>query len=147
MTSSILTVDTHWPVAGSQILTVLSSDTEASWVANEASRVANEASRVASCDQATDLTGSLWPSSVDTHWPVAGSQILTVLSSDAEASRVASCDQATDPTELLWPSSVDTHWLVAGSQILTVLSSDAGSRILTMRLPFCDRVLFARMLP
>ena len=76
----------QWPVAGSQILTVLSSDADAS--------------RLASCDQATDLTESLWPSSVDMHWPVAGSQILTVLSSDADASRLASCDQATDLTAI-----------------------------------------------
>ena len=55
------------------------------------------------------MTEPLWPSSVDMHWPVAGSQILTVLSADADASRLASCDQATDLTESLWPSSVDMH--------------------------------------
>ena len=79
MEAPIGIVDTHWPVAGAQILTVLSDDADAS--------------RVESCDQATALTQSPWPSSVDMHCPVAGSQILTVSSDDADASRVESCDQ------------------------------------------------------
>ena len=51
-----------------------------------------DARRVASRDQATELTESLWPSSVNTYWPVAGSQILIFLSNDADASRVESRD-------------------------------------------------------
>src|SRR5262249_59316489 len=57
-------------------------------------------------------------SRVATHAPVAGSQILTVLSSDADASRCPSGAQATELTQLLWPSRVATHAPVAGSQIL-----------------------------
>jgi len=57
-----------------------------------------DARRVASRDQATELTESLWPSSVNTYWPVAGSQILIFLSNDADASRVESRDQATKMT-------------------------------------------------
>ena len=49
-----------------------------------------DASRAASCDQATDQTQSPWPFSVDTHSPVAGSQILAVQSNELDArSRVS----------------------------------------------------------
>jgi hypothetical protein len=54
---------------------------------------------------------SLWPSSVCRHAPLLASQILTVLSQDADASRVKSCEKATELTELLWPSSVCRHAL------------------------------------
>ena len=83
------------PEAASQILTVLSSDADAR--------------RLSSCEKATDLTDSLWPSSVWRHVPEAASQILTVLSSDADARRLSSCEKATDVTDLPWPSSVWRH--------------------------------------
>ena len=44
--------------------------------------------------------------SVCRHSPLLASQILTVLSSDADASRAESCEKATDKTQSLWPSSV-----------------------------------------
>ncbi|KAJ6091158.1 hypothetical protein N7467_003127 [Penicillium canescens] len=74
---------------------------------------------------------------MDTLWPVAGSQILTVLSLDADASRLPSCDQAIVRTQALWPLRVDTLWPVAGSQILTISSQDADAS----RLPLCDQTI------
>jgi hypothetical protein len=62
--------------------------------------------------------------SVCRHWPLLGSQILTVLSSDPDASRAESGEKATDLTEPLWPSSVCRHLPLLASQILTVLSPD-----------------------
>src|SRR5436309_1410243 len=85
------------PLLASQILTVLSSDADAS--------------RAESCEKATDLTPSRWPSSVCRHSPLLASQILTVLSHDADASRAESCEKATDSTEPRWPSSVCRHAL------------------------------------
>ena len=43
-----------------------------------------DASQAVSCDQATDWTQLAWRN-VDTHWLVAGSQILTVLSAEPDA--------------------------------------------------------------
>jgi hypothetical protein len=69
---------------------------------------------------------------VDMLWPVAGSQIRTVLSSDPGASRLPSRDQAIDVTQSLCPSRVEMVWPVAGSQIRTVLSVDPdASRLLS----------------
>src|SRR5437764_755375 len=65
--------------------------------------------------------------SVWRHSPLLTSQILTVLSSDADASRVESCEKATDRTESLWPSSVWRHSPLLTSQILLVLSTDADA--------------------
>ena len=59
--------------------------------------------------------------------PAARSQILMVLSSDADASSAESCDHATDLTQPLWPSSVAMQRPAARSQILMVLSSDADA--------------------
>ena len=80
-----------------------------------------------SCEKATELTQSLWPSSVCRHAPLLASQILTVLSSDADASRAESWEKATDLTQSLWPSSVCRHSPLLASQILTVRSSDADA--------------------
>jgi anti-sigma-K factor RskA len=55
------------------------------------------------------------------------SQILTVLSIDADASSFESGEKATDLTQSLWPSSVCWREPVAVSQILTVLSIDANA--------------------
>src|SRR5262245_9998390 len=66
-------------------------------------------------------------SSVWRHLPLLASQILTVLSSDADASRVESCEKATALTEWLWPSSVWGYSSLLAPQILTVLSSDADA--------------------
>src|SRR5947199_205157 len=65
--------------------------------------------------------------SVCRHSPLLVSQILTVLSSDADASRAESCEKATELTSLLWPLSVCRHSPLLVSQILTVLSSDADA--------------------
>ena len=71
---------------------------------------------------ATALTQLVWPCSVCTSWPVAGSHSLTVLSSDPEASSLPSWENATACTESVWPCSVCTFWPVAGSYSLTVSS-------------------------
>src|SRR5436305_4053034 len=65
--------------------------------------------------------------SVCRHSPLLASQILTVLSYDADASRAESCKKATELTPPLWPSSVCRHSPLLASQILTVLSSDADA--------------------
>src|SRR5579862_8428657 len=65
--------------------------------------------------------------SVCRHSPLLTSQILTVLSSDADANRAESCEKATDQTSLLWPSSVCRHSPLLTSQTLTVLSYDADA--------------------
>ncbi len=81
----------------------------------------------------------LWPLSVDMHVPAAGSQILTVLSRDADASRTPLRDQAIAFTDPLWPMSVDTHVPVAGSQILTVSSTDPEASRVASRAASCDQ--------
>src|SRR2546423_13825093 len=48
--------------------------------------------------------------------PLLASQILTVLSSDADASRAESCEKVTDKTEPRWPSSVCRQALLLSSQ-------------------------------
>src|SRR5947207_2528784 len=65
--------------------------------------------------------------SVCRHSPLLASQILTVVSSDADASRAESGEKATELTQLLWPLSVCRHSPLLASQILTVLSSDADA--------------------
>ena len=82
----ISSVCRHTPVAASQILTVRSSEADAT---------CRE-----SCEKATELTQSLWPSSVCRHTPVAASQILTVRSSEADATCRESCEKATELTQL-----------------------------------------------
>ena len=57
-----------------------------------------DVSRAESGEKATDLTQSLWPSSVCRHLPLPASQILTVRSPDADASRAESGEKATDQT-------------------------------------------------
>src|SRR5256714_2023709 len=59
--------------------------------------------------------------------PLLASQILTVLSSDADASHAESCEKVTEQTRPLWPSSVCRHSPLLASQILTVLSADADA--------------------
>ena len=103
----------HAPVRASQILTVRSSEADAS---------CRE-----SCEKTTDQTEPLWPSSVCRHAPVRASQILTVRSSEADASCRESCEKTTDQTEPLWPSSVCRHAPVRASQILTVRSPEADA--------------------
>src|SRR5256885_1038711 len=75
----------------------------------------------------TTLTLPISLSSFCRHLPLRASQILTVLSIDADASRVESCEKATDLTQPLWPSSVCRHLPLRASQILTVLSFDADA--------------------
>ena len=82
-----MTVYWREPVAASQTLTVLSRDADAS--------------SFESCENATDMTTSLWPLSVCWREPVAVSQTLIVLSPDADASSFESCEKATDMTQLL----------------------------------------------
>src|SRR5579859_7207628 len=65
--------------------------------------------------------------SVCRHSPLLVSQILTVLSPDADASRVESCEKTTDRTRPPWPSSICRYSPLLASQILTVLSSDADT--------------------
>jgi hypothetical protein len=66
------------------------------------------------------------------HRPVAKSQILSVLSSDAKATCIISDDHAIELISSRWPSSIDIHWLVVGSQILTVLSFEADASLDTV---------------
>src|SRR2546423_11603005 len=75
------------------------------------------------------LKSALPISSVCRHLPLRASQILTVLSPDADASRVKSCEKATELTQWLWPSSVCRHLPLRASQILTVLSYDADASL------------------
>ena len=56
---------------------------------------------VTPCDQVTDSTKLLCPSSVDSHWLVARSQILIVPLYYADVSGVASCDQAIDLSNMV----------------------------------------------
>ena len=63
------------------------------------------------------------------HLPLLASQILTVLSYDADARRLESCEKTTERTEPLWPSSVCMHLPLLASQILTILSYDADARM------------------
>ena len=81
----------HAPVVASRILTVSSSDADAS--------------RVEPCEKTTELTPSVLPSSVAMHAPVVASQILTVPSFDADASRAESCEKTTEWTLSVWPLS------------------------------------------
>src|SRR2546429_8186001 len=74
-----------------------------------------------------ELTQSLWPSRVWRHSPLLASQILTVLSADADASRAESCEKATELTQPLWPSSVCRHAPQPTSQTVTILMHDASS--------------------
>jgi hypothetical protein len=67
--------------------------------------------------------------SVCRHAPLLASQILTVLSLDADASLVESCEKATELTKSLWSSSVCRHAPLLASQILTVLSLDADASL------------------
>src|SRR5437667_11360825 len=87
--------------------------------------------RLSSCEKATELTHWLWPSSVWRHLPEAASQILTVLSLDADARRLSSCEKATELTRWLWPSSVWRHLPEAASLVLMVLSLVADARFFT----------------
>ena len=61
------------------------------------------------------------------HSPLLASQILTVLSRDADASQAESWEKTTDKTQSLWPLSVCRHSPLLASQILTVLSRDADA--------------------
>ena len=61
--------------------------------------------------------------------PVAASQSLTVLSSDADASVFESGENATELTLSLCPLSVAVQLPVAASQSLTVLSPDADASV------------------
>ncbi|KAF4458401.1 hypothetical protein FALBO_14867 [Fusarium albosuccineum] len=81
-----------------------------------------DATIVESCENTTDLTQSLWPSSTCSHFPVFAFQIRTVSSSEADATIVESCENTTDLTPLLWPSSTCSHFPVFAFQIRTVLS-------------------------
>src|SRR2546423_8058896 len=73
------------------------------------------------------LKSALPISSVCRYSPLLTSQILTVLSYDADASRAESCEKATELTEPLWPSSVCRHSPLLTSQILTALLRDADA--------------------
>jgi len=58
-----------------------------------------DASRRPSCENATELTGRVLPSSVCCSVPVSVSQIRTVASPEADASRRPSCENAIELTE------------------------------------------------
>jgi hypothetical protein len=68
-------------------------------------------------EKATDVTQSVWPSSVRSHSPVVASQSRTVLSIEADASRVPSVEKATDVTLPRWPTSICRHAL----QLLSII--------------------------
>src|SRR5438045_1171366 len=86
-----------------------------------------------SCENATELTKYLWPSSVLRQAPLPASQILTVTSLDPDTMRVPSCENATDLTSWLWPSSILRQVPLPASQILTVSSLDPD----TTHVPSC----------
>jgi hypothetical protein len=73
------------------------------------------------------LKGALPILSVCRHLSLLASQILIVLSYNADASRVESGEKATDQTPSLWPLSVCRYLLLLISQILTVLSYNADA--------------------
>ncbi len=56
-----------------------------------------------SCEKAAELTQSRWPSSVYIHVAIFASQILTVLSSDADTTSAESCEKAADWTHSYVP--------------------------------------------
>jgi hypothetical protein len=62
--------------------------------------------------------------SVCRHSPLLASQILAVMSSDADASRAEPREKATDQIQPLWPLSVCRH---SPLQILAVMSPDADA--------------------
>ncbi|KAJ3469750.1 hypothetical protein MRS44_003815 [Fusarium solani] len=74
----------HTPVFAFQIRTVLSLEADATIIE--------------SCENTTDLTSSLWPSSTCLHFPVFAFQIRTVLSQEADATIVESCENTTELT-------------------------------------------------
>src|SRR5258708_38648086 len=90
-----LSVCRHWPLAASQILTVRSSDADAS--------------RAESGEKATDWTESLWPLSVCRYWPLAASRILTVGSSDTDFSSEEPREEAAGRSGWLPPLCVKNH--------------------------------------
>lgn len=63
------------------------------------------------------------------HAPLLKSQILTVLSRDADASLIESCEKATDLTALLWPSSVCRQAPLTVSHSLRVALYDAKASV------------------
>jgi hypothetical protein len=69
------------------------------------------------------------------HFPLLASQILTVLSSDADANCVESREKATDLTKPLWPLSVCRHLPLLASQILTMLLPNADAS----RVELCEK--------
>jgi hypothetical protein len=83
----MLSVCKHSPLLASHTLTVLSYDADASLLE--------------SCEEATDQTVLLWPSSICRHAPLLASYALTVLLNDANASLLELCEKATKLTVLL----------------------------------------------
>ena len=79
-----LSVTRHFPVLASQSRTILSRELEASFCL--------------SGENATDKTGSSWPSSDSRHFLVLASQSRTVSSSEPETNCCPSGENATDKT-------------------------------------------------
>src|SRR5437660_1479780 len=95
------------------------------------------ANRAESFETATLLTCALWLSSVCRHSPLLASQILTVLSPDADANRAESCEKATELTSPLWPSSVCRQALhpslIAGFITINFGSSSLKRHLIRLR--------------
>ncbi|KAJ3469715.1 hypothetical protein MRS44_003780 [Fusarium solani] len=122
----------HFPVFAFQIRTVLSTCPHFPVFAFQIRTVPSleaDATIVESCENTTELTSLLWPSSTCPHFPVFAFQIRTVLSSEADATIVESCENTTDLTSLLWPSSTCPHFPGSAFQIRTVLSTEADATI------------------
>src|SRR6266852_5074749 len=87
---------------------------------------APDASLVWSGDSLIERIRSVWPKRVCNKTPEFGSQILIVVSSEAEATRScpSACHHSTDSTTQVWPSRVCRTVPFSRSQIFTVRSSD-----------------------
>ncbi|KAF5707247.1 hypothetical protein FMUND_11205 [Fusarium mundagurra] len=75
------------PISASQIRIVLSKEPEATFFE--------------SCENTTEMTWWLWPSSTRLHLPVSASQIRTVSSTEPDTTFFESCENATESTSSL----------------------------------------------
>jgi hypothetical protein len=91
-------------------------------------------------ENATELTGPEWPSSVCSAAPVPASQSLTVWSGEPDATSLPSGENATELTQSEWPLSVCSAAPVPASQSLTVWSGEPDATTLVVTQPLKSRL-------
>jgi hypothetical protein len=112
------------PVVTFQIRTVLSADPETT--------------RLPSCENATDITESVWPFSSASTLPVVTFQIRTVLSSDPETTWLPSCEECDRRHPICVALQLSLHLArrhIPNSDRFVVRSRDDSAAILRE----CDR--------